>query len=101
VLKMVTKPSVPVMIGNNVIIKCETDGSKSGSPGSILWYKNGQGLSSRSYSSSTRQASEGGTIYVSQLTFTAAKTENRANYECKINDHAGFRKDVTVTVLCK
>jgi hypothetical protein len=98
---MVTKPNAPVMIGISVMIKCETDGSKSGSPGSIVWYRNGQGLSSRSYSSSTRQASEGGTIYTSQVTFTAAKTENQAKYECKINDHAGFKKDVTITVLCK
>jgi hypothetical protein len=100
-LKMVTKPNAPVMIGTSVVMKCETDGSKFGSPGSIVWYKNGQAMSSRSYSSSTRQASEGGTIYTSQVTFTVAKTENQAKYECKINDQASFKKDATISVLCK
>jgi hypothetical protein len=98
---MVTKPNAPVMIGTYVMIKCETDSSKSGSPGSIVWYKNGQLLSSRAYSSSTRQAYEGGTIYTSQLTFTAGKDQNQVKYECKINDQASFKKDVTITVSCK
>jgi hypothetical protein len=97
---MIEKPTSPVTEGNDVAIKCETDSSNPGSSVTISWYRNGQEITS-GVTPNTRSATDGGTIYASQLTFTASKDDDKVKYECKINDQTSFKKDVTITVHCK
>ena len=99
-MAMVAKPNAPIKLGDSFSIKCETDSSNSGSPGAIIMYRNGQQLTT-GVRTSTRKVSDGGTVYISELTVTARKEDNNAKYECKINDQPSFKKEVIIAVYCK